>query len=424
VCEGSTAHFTITANNTGLNYQWQVSKNKGISWTNISGATNVTYSVSNATAAMNGNIYRILAMGQCGIAATSEGALLTINTAPGVLAQPENRSVCAGSGATFGITASGTNLTYQWQLSRDNGATWNDVANARENILNISKTTTGENGNLYHVIISGDCAGSVTSAAAILVVVKPVASFSFQNYCEGVPVAFTNTSTALGTGPVKYTWNFGDGTSSTLTDTKHTFTNAGSYTVQLIATPVGCPFLSDTTEKKVVIEKAVAGVRLPTVNAIANRNIVLQPRDFAVYYKWGTTDGSINSTFKSPEVKLQKEQTVFVNMEFPSGCITTDTLLVRFFKNDDVFVPSAFTPDGDGHNDYLKVIMVQASQLRSLRVFNRWGNLVFETNDPSKGWDGNWKGEKQRGETYLWYCEAIGHDGKIIKKSGNVTLIR
>lgn len=424
VCAGGSAHFIVTANNTGLTYQWQLSTNKGISWSNISGAISSTYSVVNATANMNGSIYRAMAIGQCGTAAISEGAELTVNAAPAISVQPADRSVCAGTEVSFSVTASGTGVTYQWQRSIDNGQTWNSIGGATNETYRMAQTAIGDNETLYRVVLTGSCSASLTSADAKLTVVKPVAAFSYKSNCENTPVVFTNQSTAIGTGPVKYTWNYGDGTSSVLTDVKHTYKAAGTYTVQLITTPVGCPLLSDTAEKVVVIEKAVAGIRLPTVDAVANRNIQLQPRNMSAGYKWFTTDGTINTTAKTPDVQVQKEQQVFVNMQFESGCVTTDTLLVRVFKKDDVFVPSAFTPDGDGHNDYLKVIMVQARQLKYFRVFNRWGNLIFETNSPAQGWDGTYKGERQRGETYLWYCEAAGNDGKIIKKSGNVTLIR
>jgi gliding motility-associated-like protein len=424
VCAGDVAHFAITTNNSGLSYQWQVSTNNGISWANIAGANSNTYSVASATAAMNGIVYRAMATGQCGVSAVSEGAVLTVNTPPTISGQPSDRSICAGANTEFSATASGTNLSYQWQFSRDNGATWTNIANATSGTLSISNATMAQNNNQYHVVITGSCSIAVTSTAAKLSVVKPVAAFTFQKNCENVPVTFTNQSTAVGTGPVKYTWNYGDGLSNMGMEATHTYANAGTYTVQLIATPVGCPFLSDTVEKTVVIEKAIAGQRLATVDAIANRNIQLQPRDYNASYKWYTATDAVISTAKAPQVKLQSEKTVYVDMTFASGCTTTDSVLVRVFKNDDVFVPSAFTPDGDGHNDYLKVIMVDVKKLNYFRVFDRWGNLVFETNDPARGWDGTYKGQKQRGETYLWNCQAVAQDGTIIKKSGNVTLIR
>jgi gliding motility-associated-like protein len=424
VCAGSNADFIVAANNDGLAYQWQVSTNNGISFSNINGATAASYSVSNAASAMNGYVYRAVVTGQCGAPAVSETAVLTVNTPPSISVQPIDKSVCAGYDVTFNATASGSNLSYQWEKSTDDGESWTAIAGANSNSYTIAKAAAQINGTQYRVVLTGTCSQTVASAAAKLTVVKPVAAFDFQKHCENLPVVFTNSSTEVGTGPVNYTWNFGDGSGSSISDATHTYTTAGTYTVQLIARSVACPSLADTATKTIVIDKAIPGARLATVDAISGRSTQLSSRDFSADYKWFTADGTFNSTVKAPQITVQNEKTVYVKMEFASGCTTTDSVLVRVFKKEDVFIPSAFTPDGDGHNDYLKVIMVQARQLKNFRVYNRWGNLVFQTNDPSIGWDGNWKGEKQRSETYLWYCEAVGNDGSIIKKSGSVTLIR
>ncbi|MBO9681086.1 MAG: PKD domain-containing protein [Flavisolibacter sp.] len=423
VCAGSNVDFTIAANNNGLDYQWQVSTNNGISFSNINGATEALYSV-NTTAAMNGYVYRAVVTGQCGAPAVSETAVLTVNTPPSISVQPVDKSVCAGYDVTFNVTATGSSLSYQWEKSTDDGNTWTTIPGANGASYTVANAGSGQNGTQYRVAVTGTCSQTLASAAAKLTVVKPVAAFDFQKHCENLPVVFTNQSTAVGAGPVNYTWNFGDGSGSSISDATHTYTTAGTYTVQLIARSVACPSLADTASKIIVVDKAIPGARLATIDAISGRSIQLQPRDFSASYKWFTADGSFNSTVKAPQITVQNEKTVYVKMDFASGCTTTDSVLVRLFKKEDVFIPSAFTPDGDGHNDYLKVIMVQARQLKNFRVYNRWGNLVFQTNDPSIGWDGTWRGEKQRSETYLWYCEAVGNDGSIIKKSGSVTLIR
>jgi gliding motility-associated-like protein len=424
VCAGAQVDFDVTANTTGLNYQWQLSTNNAISFVNINGATADRFSLINATPAMNGFVYRAVVTGQCGAPVTTETAVLTVNTPPTITVQPIDKSVCAGYDVPFTVTAAGSSLSYQWQKSTDNGNSWTAILNATNNSFTVTNTGSQDNGTQFRVSVNGTCSQTITSVAKKLTVVTPVAAFDFKKHCENIPVVFTNLSTEVGTGPINYSWSFGDGTGSGISEATHTYVNPGTYTVQLIARSVACPSLSDTVEKTIVIDKIVPGAKLSTIDAISGRSSQLKPRDFSADYKWFTKDGSFNSTGKTPQITLQTEKTVYVNMEFASGCTTTDSVLVRIFKKEDVFIPSAFTPDGDGHNDQLKAIMVQARSLKMFRVYNRWGNLVFETTDPAIGWDGNWKGEKQRSETYLWYCEAIGNDGSIIKKSGSVTLIR
>ena len=90
----------------------------------------------------------------------------------------------------------------------------------------------------------------------------------------------------------------------------------------------------------------------------------------------------------------------------------------------DIFVPKAWSPNGDGHNDRLYPLAVCIRELKYFRVFNRWGQLVFETNILEQGWDGSFHGKPQVMDTYTWTLEAIGEDGKYYKRAGNSVLIR
>src|SRR5690606_6725732 len=88
----------------------------------------------------------------------------------------------------------------------------------------------------------------------------------------------------------------------------------------------------------------------------------------------------------TPVLTPKQQQEYTARFEFASGCITVDTQLVRVFKQDDIHVPKAFTPNGDGKNDVLKPILVGVRELSYFRIYNRWGNLLFETRDANKGW--------------------------------------
>jgi gliding motility-associated-like protein len=86
-------------------------------------------------------------------------------------------------------------------------------------------------------------------------------------------------------------------------------------------------------------------------------------------------------------------------------------------------MPNAFAP-GNGTNNTFKVSKRGIAQLRYFRVYNRWGNLVFETNDINQGWDGRYKEKEQPTGVYVYSIEAITNTGNIFSKNGNVTLIR
>ena len=89
-----------------------------------------------------------------------------------------------------------------------------------------------------------------------------------------------------------------------------------------------------------------------------------------------------------------------------------------------IYVPRVFTPNGDGTNDLLKPILVGIATFHYFSIYNRWGNLIFTTQDPNQGWDGTFKGVPQPVETYLWIAEGIDNNGKKIVQKGMVSLVR
>jgi gliding motility-associated-like protein len=107
-----------------------------------------------------------------------------------------------------------------------------------------------------------------------------------------------------------------------------------------------------------------------------------------------------------------------------AGCVTNDSIQVRVFNEYTVFVPSGFSPDGDGVNDKLNPLLAGIKELKNFRVYNRWGQLLYQTNDKNAGWNGTYNGKLQISETYVWVVEAIDQDGKNILKTGKTTLIR
>ena len=114
----------------------------------------------------------------------------------------------------------------------------------------------------------------------------------------------------------------------------------------------------------------------------------------------------------------------------PGGCASfADVVVQGRCGKEDIFIPNAFTPNGDNRNDYFYIIGNGLQSVKSLRIFNRWGNKVFErtffnANTPNLGWDGTLRGQPQPPGTYTYVAEALCGDGSIIPLTGTVTLIR
>jgi gliding motility-associated-like protein len=107
----------------------------------------------------------------------------------------------------------------------------------------------------------------------------------------------------------------------------------------------------------------------------------------------------------------------------PAGCTVSDSLIVTVVGNE-LLVPTGFSPNGDGVNDLFRVLNKNLGKF-TLQVFNRWGELVYETTDPTVGWDGNYKNEKAEIGVYTWQCTYTLMNDPITKfGKGNVTLVR
>ncbi|HVX52747.1 MAG TPA: gliding motility-associated C-terminal domain-containing protein, partial [Chitinophagaceae bacterium] len=133
-------------------------------------------------------------------------------------------------------------------------------------------------------------------------------------------------------------------------------------------------------------------------------------------YRWG--NGSTDSVFTA-----YQPGTYMVQVTNPCG-VFADTVIVFPTCTFPVFVPSAFTPNGDGHNDVFRITGLQGQKLIDLSVYNRWGQLVFRTNDPLKAWDGTINGKKPATETFVYIVRYITLLGITKSIQGTVSLIR
>lgn len=145
-------------------------------------------------------------------------------------------------------------------------------------------------------------------------------------------------------------------------------------------------------------------------------------------YVWSPATGLNNPNINNP-VGIYSGNidsiTYVVSVYNQAGCVDTDTIKVKVFKTGPtVFVPSAFTPNGDGLNDVLRPIAVGIREIKYFSVFNRWGQMVFNTTTNGQGWDGRIGGALQSTNVFVWMVSAIDYTGKPLFLKGTFTLIR
>jgi gliding motility-associated-like protein len=150
-----------------------------------------------------------------------------------------------------------------------------------------------------------------------------------------------------------------------------------------------CALLADSLVKTITIEKPAEGILLPRVNTVANAPVTLQARDIGNNsYLWIPVTGLSNSSIRNPVATVSADQSYQVQMTMPSGCITTDSILVKVLGNDAIFVPNVITPNGDGKNDRFVVVGLGNYPGSQLVIYNRWQNQVYNSASYNNDWAG------------------------------------
>jgi len=142
-------------------------------------------------------------------------------------------------------------------------------------------------------------------------------------------------------------------------------------------------------------------------------------------YSWSPSSGLSCTDCLNPEVTATENTTYTLTTTSSDGCKSEDEMVIIVScEGDLVFVPDAFTPNGDNRNDKFRVRSLGIKELNFFRVYNRWGQIVWETTDFSSSWDGTFKGYKLPPGVYVYDLDAVCSGGENIHKTGNVTLIR
>ena len=270
---------------------------------------------------------------------------------------------------------------------------------------------------------SPDTLSKIFSAPSLI---KAAFTSLAPSYCTPALVSFSNTSI----GGLNYLWIFGDGDSSNLSSPTHTYSQSGSYTVSLKIKDNSSCNLEDNISSIVFIkgspksaftylpQPALPNTPITFTNLSVNSN----------NYKWLYGDGESVITNATTVNHLYNTEGQFkvclIASNIGGGCLP-DTSCQNIVASilPVVEVPTAFSPNGDGKNDVLKVIGFGIQKMQ-WRIYNRWGMIVFESTSPSIGWNGKLNGLEQNTGVYVYELEVTFTNGEKISKTGTVTLIK
>lgn len=226
-------------------------------------------------------------------------------------------------------------------------------------------------------------------------------------------------------------WTFSNGNGSTLLNAPKVFDFPGSYLVFFVASTIhNC---SDTIRLPIIVYPKLeielgpdlvlpTGTLLPLNSTVKNGPIS--------NWKW-TPDKDLSCNNCSlPVATIKKDITYAVNAETQYGCKASDSISIKVFCQEaQVYIPNVFSPDGDGINDILMVRSSGIKTVKSFRVFNRWGQVVFEKsnfvpNDKSSGWNGMIGGKMANPDVYVYTCEVLCENEVSYTYKGNITLVK
>lgn len=252
---------------------------------------------------------------------------------------------------------------------------------------------------------------------------KPIPNAGPDLYvCFDNRITTINGSASDTSGPVTYSWT----PAATLQTPENNVTVATPDSTQLYTLAVsdqyGCNF---------TVRDSMFVIVQPPVPAFAGNDTIAilgVPHQLmasgGVNYEW-TPAAPLNlSTAQNPLATLQNDQQFVVRVTDIGGCIGYDTVFVQVYTGPTYHVPNSFTPNNDGLNDVFRAIPVGISYTEWFRVFNRYGELVFSTNQWLKGWDGFYKGTRAQAGTYVWMIKGVDKNGKVVEMKGTVLLIR
>lgn len=313
------------------------------------------------------------------------------------------------------------------------GANPSNQFNTGSGVLTVSNLNAGVYRFNYVIPATQPCVND-TAQVLVTIVENPVVSFKSDTLqgCSPLNVQFINTSVASATST--YLWNLGNGKSSTLLNPNpNMYVGAGCYNISLTVTAENlCTKTFSISDMICVFPNPVADFSFSPMPAYADDPMVTFTNSSTLndFNAWTFGDGT-NSSLENPkhlyppgEVANYLAQLIVYTTK---GCSDTAQRVVQINGQTIFYVPNAFTPDGDELNNVFIPVLSAGFDPSDYTfvIYNRWGEIVFETFDIAVGWDGTYGGKIAQDGVYTWTInfKHISEDNRYVK-SGSVSLIR
>ncbi len=302
--------------------------------------------------------------------------------------------------ATAIVSGGSTPYTYSWTPSGENGLTASNLAAGNQTLT----VTDGK--------------GCVQTHSVNITQPLPIIVTTMENPadCNGT-LGSLNATSSGGTGTISYVWEPGN-----FVGPAHSGISAGVYSVT--ATDAnGC----STTATSTVAQTGslLIDVNPPTSWIDEGDTVELIVTDVpGATYSWSPSTGLSCSDCANPLATPNGGTVYTVTVTAPNGCIgTTDAVINLNINCTELFIPTIFSPNGDGNNDQF-LVMGNCIVDINMKIYDRWGEKVFESNDLSLGWDGNYKGQPMNPASFVYVVSLTFIDGTSKVEKGNLALVK
>lgn len=450
------------------NTQWN---NYGFTFTSDPGTTSLTLSIRNNAPGGLGNDLAIdnIEFRACG---------------PEIDASASSPFFCTGQPAAINATVFGTQYPspyFQWQISTDNGVTWNDLAGENSNSLFINNPVSGD---LYRTLVANSVTTIGNTKCRVIsneveMLESPNEFIQYDTLCQGLELQVGN-SIYNSTGMYVDSLVASNGCDSNVITFLEIAPDLG-ITADLEITPPGCPgenngsiiisniqngsgtytfsfngepfqtdpiienlsqgsyainimdsYQCETTLDAVLVDPLAVQIDLGedvTIKLGGSHDVQVQSNLPIESFIWLETEGLNCSTdCLNPNLSPFETTTYALIARDENDCSAIDSITIFVDKTRNVFIPNAFSPNGDGYNDYLTIYGgIDVEEVVTFQVYNRWGDVVFsnrnfQPNDDLIGWNGFFKGKNVNTGVYIFSAEILFKDGLTERFSGDVTV--
>ncbi len=333
----------------------------------------------------------------------------------------KDTTICELDSVTFNPTVTPPASVYQWRA----------IGVPNSTITGISQRVATMNpvNNAVYILraANGGCASEDT--VNVFVRWKPILDVEpNKSICKDTKTVLSGLLSHFLSTKIKFAWTPIDSLATPtlpITAANPTLSTWYKLTATTTKADYGCDFTVSDSMKLVIqpAVKAFAGKDTIAVKGVPH----LLLGNGGINYTWSTI--SSGATITNPYSQnayaiLQNDANFYLKVTDAVGCAGYDTVFVKAYIGPAYYVPNSFTPNGDGLNDIFRPIPVGIAYTTFFRVYNRYGELLFETNEWLKGWDGTFKNKPQPNGTYTWIIQGKDKYNNKIDEKGTVNLIR